>query len=47
MLRSRFARIVKHYVDILQEIPSFEKKLSNACEVISHVVSATRIEGYG
>jgi hypothetical protein len=38
---------VQLYVGILQELPSFEKKLPNAIEVISHVANEARIQGFG
>jgi len=39
VLRSKFVRMAKLYVDILQDLPGFEKKLPSATEVISLVGS--------
>jgi hypothetical protein len=39
--------MVKLYVDILQDLPGFEKKLPGTTEVISLVASGTRIEAFG
>jgi hypothetical protein len=38
--------MAKLYVDILQDLPGFEKKLSSTTEVASFVASGTRNEAF-
>ena len=46
-MRSKYVRMAKLYVDILQDLPGFEKQLPSTTEVTSLVASGTRNEALG